>query len=226
MHLAIFLENFLIFFNFYFKFENTSHSPLIRFFWFNDRFSVEPDRYTGRTDRYTDLNRLNKYFELRFEFLRFPPAPGRIEQVSRILVPVAWLISHQYFSLRTNQPPTTSQQYFFLRTNQHQPSGTSQPNRLMKNPGYTTHCCFTRDWQVEGQYGAAVTVETGRRIIGVRRTTTDRDRSVRRPSTYRQPVLWRRGGRQRSAHCWSRALSHCERGNEAASAPSPEHGGA
>jgi hypothetical protein len=33
-----------------------------------------------------------------------------------------WLISHhqQYFSLITNQPPTTSQQYFSLRTNQHQ----------------------------------------------------------------------------------------------------------
>jgi hypothetical protein len=32
MHLAIFLENFLIFFNFYFKFENTSNSPLIRLY--------------------------------------------------------------------------------------------------------------------------------------------------------------------------------------------------
>jgi hypothetical protein len=36
----------------------------------------------------------------------------------------------QYFSLRTNQPPVTSQQYFSLRTNQHQPSATSQTNRL------------------------------------------------------------------------------------------------
>jgi hypothetical protein len=36
----------------------------------------------------------------------------------------------QYFSLRTNQPPTISQQYFSLRTNQHQPSATSQTNRL------------------------------------------------------------------------------------------------
>jgi hypothetical protein len=32
-----------------------------------------------------------------------------------------WLISHQYFSLRTHQPSATSQQYFSLRTNQHQP---------------------------------------------------------------------------------------------------------
>jgi hypothetical protein len=39
-------------------------------------------------------------------------------------------ISQQYFSLRTNQPPTTSQQYSSLRTNQHQPPATSQPNRL------------------------------------------------------------------------------------------------
>jgi hypothetical protein len=38
--------------------------------------------------------------------------------------------SQQYFSLRTNQPPATSQQYSSLRTNQHQPSATSQPNRL------------------------------------------------------------------------------------------------
>jgi hypothetical protein len=43
----------------------------------------------------------------------------------------AWLISHQpYFSLRTNQPLATNQQYFSLRTNQHQPSATSQTNRL------------------------------------------------------------------------------------------------
>jgi hypothetical protein len=35
-----------------------------------------------------------------------------------------WLISQQYFSLRTNQAPATSQQYFSLRTNQHQPSAT------------------------------------------------------------------------------------------------------
>jgi hypothetical protein len=38
--------------------------------------------------------------------------------------------SQQYFSLTTNQPPATSQQYFSLRTNQHQPSVTSQTNRL------------------------------------------------------------------------------------------------
>jgi hypothetical protein len=39
--------------------------------------------------------------------------------------------SQQYFSLTTNQPPATSQQNFSLRTNQHQPSATSQTNRLM-----------------------------------------------------------------------------------------------
>jgi hypothetical protein len=38
--------------------------------------------------------------------------------------------SQQYFSLTTNQPPVISQQYFSLRTNQHQPSATSQTNRL------------------------------------------------------------------------------------------------
>jgi hypothetical protein len=39
--------------------------------------------------------------------------------------------SQQYFSLTTNQPPATSQQYSSLRTNKHQPSATSQPNRLL-----------------------------------------------------------------------------------------------
>jgi hypothetical protein len=43
--------------------------------------------------------------------------------------------SQQYFSLGTNQPPATSQQYFSLRTNQHQPSATSQPNRLRERDG-------------------------------------------------------------------------------------------
>jgi hypothetical protein len=41
--------------------------------------------------------------------------------------------SQQYFSLKTNQPPVTSQQYFSVRTNQHQPSATSQTNRLMEH---------------------------------------------------------------------------------------------
>jgi hypothetical protein len=39
--------------------------------------------------------------------------------------------SQQYFSLTTNQPLATSQQYSSLRRNQHQPSATSQPNRLI-----------------------------------------------------------------------------------------------
>jgi hypothetical protein len=39
--------------------------------------------------------------------------------------------SQPYFSLRTNQPPAISQQYFYLRTNQHQPSATSQTNKLI-----------------------------------------------------------------------------------------------
>jgi hypothetical protein len=40
-------------------------------------------------------------------------------------------ISQQYFSLTTNHPSATSQQYFSLTTNQHQPSATSQTNRLL-----------------------------------------------------------------------------------------------
>jgi hypothetical protein len=51
------------------------------------------------------------------------------------IVLFAWLIklsatSQQYFSLTTNQPAATSQQYSSIRTDQHQPSATSQRNRL------------------------------------------------------------------------------------------------
>jgi hypothetical protein len=42
--------------------------------------------------------------------------------------------------LRTNQPPATSQQYFSLRTNQHQPSATSQPNRLNQDDHLQSKC--------------------------------------------------------------------------------------
>jgi hypothetical protein len=38
--------------------------------------------------------------------------------------------TQQYFSLTAKQALATSQQYSCLRTNQHQPSATSQPNRL------------------------------------------------------------------------------------------------
>jgi hypothetical protein len=53
----------------------------------------------------------------------------------------------QYFSLRTNQPPTTSQQYSSLRTNQ--PSATSQPNRLwnyrtLQKVKYVPHIVFIK----------------------------------------------------------------------------------
>jgi hypothetical protein len=41
-----------------------------------------------------------------------------------------WLISHQPAVLFSQNKPATSQQYFSLRTNQHQPSATSQTNRL------------------------------------------------------------------------------------------------
>jgi hypothetical protein len=60
----------------------------------------------------------------------FAGGPGRWQEILRLFTSL--LISHQqqYFSLRTNQPPATSQQYFSLRTNQHQPSATSQTNRV------------------------------------------------------------------------------------------------
>jgi hypothetical protein len=45
----------------------------------------------------------------------------------------AWLISHQPAVLFSQNKPATSQQYSSLRRNQHQPSATSQPNRLMNH---------------------------------------------------------------------------------------------
>jgi hypothetical protein len=58
--------------------------------------------------------------------------------------------SQQYFSLRTNQPPTISRQYFSLRTNQHQPSATSQTNSLWNLIFNTLNCSnpFIIIWMV------------------------------------------------------------------------------
>jgi hypothetical protein len=62
----------------------------------------------------------------------FLPKINAKSAISWCLVPTPCsLVSQHYFSLRTNQPPTISQQYFSLRTNQHQPSATSQTNRLL-----------------------------------------------------------------------------------------------
>jgi hypothetical protein len=60
-------------------------------------------------------------------FLRWLVGPSRLTPCSLRLSAT----SQQYFYLTTNQPPATSQQYSSLRTNQHQPSATSQPNRLL-----------------------------------------------------------------------------------------------
>jgi hypothetical protein len=52
--------------------------------------------------------------------------------------------SQYYFSLRTNQPPATSQYYFSLTANQHQPSDTSQTNRLYMSKGVEIFELFFR----------------------------------------------------------------------------------
>jgi hypothetical protein len=53
--------------------------------------------------------------------------------------------SQQYFSLTTNQPLAISQQYFSLITNQHQPSATSQANRLQVSDDEAA--AFLANWQ-------------------------------------------------------------------------------
>jgi hypothetical protein len=59
--------------------------------------------------------------------------------------------SQQYFSLTTNQPPAISQQYYSLRTNQHQPSATSQPNRLrFYHTPHVKPCAFCPFLQLSG----------------------------------------------------------------------------
>jgi hypothetical protein len=55
-------------------------------------------------------------------------------------------LAYEYFSLRTNQPPATSQQYFSLRTNQHQPSATSQTKRLEVRGNLTGTCLSRASW--------------------------------------------------------------------------------
>jgi hypothetical protein len=57
------------------------------------------------------------------------PGPPRLPRGTNALLGLS-ATSQQYFCLRTNQPSATSQQYFSLRINQHQPSATSQTNRL------------------------------------------------------------------------------------------------
>jgi hypothetical protein len=51
--------------------------------------------------------------------------------------------NQRYFTLRTNQPSATSQQYFSLRTNQHQPSATSQTNRLLTSEAIAAGVALT-----------------------------------------------------------------------------------
>jgi hypothetical protein len=76
--------------------------------------------------------------------------------------------SQQYFSLRTNQPPATSQQYSSFRTNQHQPSATSQPNKLKKHRKGSKYYVWNvvmeikglrslRDEQAPGSFGLSAT---------------------------------------------------------------------
>jgi hypothetical protein len=62
-----------------------------------------------------------------------PGGTGRTDGAASASSPCSFGLSdtsQQYFSLTTNQPLSISQQYSSHRTNQHQPSATSQPNRL------------------------------------------------------------------------------------------------
>jgi hypothetical protein len=59
-------------------------------------------------------------------------AAAAVQSMQQVVHAIAIAIAvtgTQYFSLRTNQPLSTTQQYFYLRTNQHRPSATSQTNR-------------------------------------------------------------------------------------------------
>jgi hypothetical protein len=62
--------------------------------------------------------------------MRYLIAPGTMQPVRSAYQPPA---SSTFLSERIShqQPAATSHQYSSLRTNQHQPSATSQPNRLM-----------------------------------------------------------------------------------------------
>jgi hypothetical protein len=83
------------------------------------------------------------------------PGPGVIGMFGKLTACSFGLLatSQQYFSLRTNQPPAISQQYFSLRTNRHQPSATSQTNRL-SILGFASclvaKACKRRNWWAQG----------------------------------------------------------------------------
>jgi hypothetical protein len=65
------------------------------------------------------------------------PLEAMLERWEGISAVFVWLISQQYFSLGTNQSSAINQQYFSLKTNRHQPSATSQTNRLQGGGGET-----------------------------------------------------------------------------------------
>jgi hypothetical protein len=79
--------------------------------------------------------------------------------------------SQQYFSLTPNQPPATSQQYFSLRTNQHQPSATSQTNRLLAH----------LPWPDAPGYGGQGPGTASRRAVTPHRKRSDGSRRPTRP---------------------------------------------
>jgi hypothetical protein len=57
-----------------------------------------------------------------------------------------WLISHQPAVLFSQNKPTTSQQYSSLKTNQHQPSATSQPNKLCIRASFVSSALMVLRW--------------------------------------------------------------------------------
>jgi hypothetical protein len=76
--------------------------------------------------------------------------------------------SQQYFSLRTNQPPTISQQYFSLRTNQHQPPAKRTGRVLWDHKA--THVLDSRDGSMpRGPQGRHLCRGCARRSVCARR---------------------------------------------------------
>jgi hypothetical protein len=73
------------------------------------------------------------------------------------------------FSLRTNQPPVISQQYFPLTTNQHQPSATSQTNKLIMISICSltlNRACLHRGTNQQARYQQPLVIQAAKREVG------------------------------------------------------------
>jgi hypothetical protein len=87
--------------------------------WVSFCSTTEPDRYSGRTGRYTEPNWVNYWFDLEFEFIRFWVVPGWTGPVYRYRTaacPVGkrtcWALVWSHFELALLVVPPPQRRHF------------------------------------------------------------------------------------------------------------------